>query len=62
MIDYFIDENNPAYVDMPIWHTHNISNIGEEEMITLFWINEPYDAEDPDTYFENVVEPKHEKA
>jgi UDP-2-acetamido-2,6-beta-L-arabino-hexul-4-ose reductase len=44
----------PAYVDMPIWHTHNIKNIGEEELYTMFWINEFYDVNDPDTYFEKV--------
>lgn len=54
VIDYTIDGENPAYVDMPIWYTHNITNIGDEELITLFWINEPYDQENPDTYFVNV--------
>jgi len=54
VIDYIIDGDNPAYVDMPIWYTHNITNIGEEELITLFWINEPYNQEDADTYFVNV--------
>ncbi len=54
VIDYIIDGVNPAYVDMPIWYTHNITNIGDEEMIALFWINEPYNQDDPDTYFVNV--------
>ena len=54
VIDYYLDGNKPAYVDMPIWYTHNIKNIGDKELITLFWINEPYDPEDADTYFENV--------
>lgn len=54
VIDYILDGSEPAYVDMPIWYTHNITNIGDEELITLFWINEPYNAEDADTYFENV--------
>lgn len=52
--EYIIDGEQPAFVDMPIWHTHNITNIGTEELITLFWINEPYNPEDPDTYFVNV--------
>ena len=54
VVDYIIEGENPAYVDMPIWHTHNISNIGNEEMIALFWINEPYNQEDADTYFVGV--------
>ncbi|NKI32014.1 NAD-dependent epimerase/dehydratase family protein [Croceivirga thetidis] len=54
VINYDISGDEPAYVDMPIWYTHNIINIGDEELITLFWINEPFDPEDADTYFENV--------
>jgi len=54
VIDYYLDGKEPAYVDMPIWYTHNIKNIGDEELITLFWINEPYNPEDADTYFEDV--------
>lgn len=54
VIDYYLDGENPSYVDMPIWHTHNITNIGDEELLTLFWINEPYNTDDPDTYFVNV--------
>ncbi len=52
--DFYLDGNEPAYVDMPIWYTHNISNIGDESLYTIFWINEPYDPTDPDTYIETV--------
>ena len=52
--NYYLTGDEPAYVDMPIWYTHNIKNIGEEELYTMFWINEFYDANDPDTYFETV--------
>ena len=52
--DFYLDGNNPAYIDMPIWHTHNIKNIGNEKLYTLFWINEPFDVNDSDTYFEIV--------
>jgi len=51
---YELDGQQPAYVDMPIWYTHNITNIGDEELYTIFWINEPYDPEDADTYYEEV--------
>lgn len=54
VFDFYLDGEEPAFVDMPIWYTHNIKNIGEEELYTIFWINEPYDPEDADTYFEEV--------
>ena len=46
--------NNPAFVDIPIWFVHNITNIGDSNLITLFWTNEFYDPSDPDTYYEPV--------
>ena len=54
VLDFYLDGSEPAYVDMPIWYTHNIKNIGEEELYTIFWINEPYNPDDPDTYFVEV--------
>ncbi len=54
VFEYLLDGENPSYVDMPIWYTHNIKNIGSSPLITAFWINEPYNSEDADTYFENV--------
>lgn len=54
VLDFYLDGNEPAYVDMPVWYTHNIKNIGDEELFTIFWINEPFNSEDADTYFENV--------
>ncbi len=54
VIDFELNGDEPAYVDMPIWYTHNIKNIGTEDLYTIFWINEPYNQEDPDTYIELV--------
>lgn len=44
----------PSFIDIPIWHTHNITNVGDEELYTIFWISEHYNANDPDTSFESV--------
>ncbi len=54
VINYKLDGITPSFVDIPIWHTHNITNIGDMVLITLFWINEPFDSRDSDTYFETV--------
>jgi UDP-2-acetamido-2,6-beta-L-arabino-hexul-4-ose reductase len=54
IIEYLLDGEKPSFVDMPIWYTHNITNVGNDELLTMFWINEPYDPADPDTYFEEV--------
>ncbi len=54
VFSFELDGQYPSFVDMPIWYTHNITNIGDEELYTIFWINEHFVAEDPDTYFETV--------
>ncbi|MBB4806178.1 UDP-2-acetamido-2,6-beta-L-arabino-hexul-4-ose reductase [Chryseobacterium defluvii] len=54
VLDFYLDGNEPAYVDMPIWYTHNIKNIGQEDLYTIFWINEPFNPDDADTYFVKV--------
>ena len=54
VLDFYLDGDEPAYVDMPIWYTHNIKNIGDEVLYTNFWINEAYNPEDADTYFVEV--------
>ena len=54
IINFLLSGDQPSYIDMPIWYTHNITNIGSGPLITSFWINEPYDPKNADTYFENV--------
>ena len=52
--DFKLNGNKPSFIDIPIWYTHSIENIGEEDLITIFWINEHYDDADSDTYLEKV--------
>lgn len=54
VLTFFLDGSQPSFVDMPIWYTHNITNIGPDELYTVFWINEHYNQDDPDTYYEVV--------
>lgn len=50
-LSFVINADEPAFVDMPIWYTHNIKNIGDDVLYTVFWISEQYDEEDADTFF-----------
>jgi UDP-2-acetamido-2,6-beta-L-arabino-hexul-4-ose reductase len=54
VIEYKVSGDAPSWVEMPIYHTHNITNTGATELVTLFWINEHFNPDDPDTYFEEV--------
>ncbi len=54
ILNFDLDGASPSFVDMPVWYTHNITNVGEEELYTIFWINEQFNPEDPDTFFEKV--------
>ena len=54
IINFKISGKEPSFVDMPIWYTHNIKNIGSDELYTIFWINEFYNPNDTDTFQELV--------
>lgn len=51
IIEYKVTGDNPTIVDIPPGYTHNITNIGTDTMITLFWANEIFNPEQPDTIF-----------
>jgi len=41
-------------VDIPPGYTHSIENVGETDMMVLFWANEVFNADKADTFFEKV--------
>lgn len=54
VIELFLDGRYPSFVDIPVWYTHNITNIGDKDLITMFWINEWYDPNNADTHLMEV--------
>ncbi|MDU2592369.1 MAG: NAD-dependent epimerase/dehydratase family protein, partial [Paeniclostridium sordellii] len=54
VIEYIVDGEIPQVLDIPPGYTHSIENIGQDEVITLFWSNEMFNPEKPDTYFLEV--------
>jgi UDP-2-acetamido-2,6-beta-L-arabino-hexul-4-ose reductase len=54
VISYDVTGGQIEMVDIPPGYTHNIENTGDEEMIVLFWSNEMFSKDKPDTYFLKV--------
>jgi|FEC22Drversion2_1045045.scaffolds.fasta_scaffold00008_218 UDP-2-acetamido-2,6-beta-L-arabino-hexul-4-ose reductase len=46
--------DEPAFIDMPTMHVHNLANVGSGELVAMFWTNDLYDPAAPDTYPEAV--------
>lgn len=41
---------SPRFVAIPAFHVHHIENVGSDDLLTLFWASEIYDAADADTF------------
>lgn len=51
VIEYHVSGDKLEVVDIPTGYTHNIENVGQDEMVTVMWANEVFDPEHPDTFF-----------
>jgi UDP-2-acetamido-2,6-beta-L-arabino-hexul-4-ose reductase len=50
VLSYTVSGQNIEVVDIPSGYTHSIENVGEGEMIVIFWANQIFDPGNPDTY------------
>lgn len=53
--EYRVSGENPSPVDMPTLHTHSIENVGDTELLTLFWTHDLFDPANPDTFADKVL-------
>jgi len=58
IICYPVSGERLEAVDIPTGYTHCITNTGTTDLVTVMWVNELYDLERPDTFFE-AVEPEN---
>ncbi len=56
IVEIPVDGSHPVAVDMPTLWTHSIENVGESELVTMFWVNELFDPDNPDTHPEPVLQ------
>lgn len=54
VVRFRIEGRDRCFVDMPTMWVHNISNVGDRDLITMFWSDQLLDPESPDTYWEHV--------
>ncbi|TLD40094.1 MAG: Capsular polysaccharide synthesis enzyme Cap5F [Candidatus Jettenia ecosi] len=54
VIEYLVSDEKIEVVDIPPGYTHHIENLSDGEMIVLFWANQIFNPDKPDTYFEAV--------
>lgn len=54
ILEYPVSGDELRVIDIPVGYTHSIKNIGETELITLFWADEIFNPAAPDTYFLGV--------
>ena len=50
VVEFPVSGNEPVFIDMPPLCTHDITNIGQTELVTLFWSHDHFDPANGDTY------------
>jgi UDP-2-acetamido-2,6-beta-L-arabino-hexul-4-ose reductase len=50
ILTFVVSGDEPMILDMPTMWVHNLRNVGEEDLITVFWSDQLLDPEKPDQY------------
>lgn len=59
IIEYRVSGNDFKIIDIPPGYTHSIKNIGDGDLIVMFWANEIFNPESADTYYLEVGNEKN---
>lgn len=62
VLDFDVTGEQPVAIDMPVGWVHNITNTGDEVLLTQFWSHELFRPEAPDTFAEPVRPAQKESA
>lgn len=54
VFEYSVTGPEFRVLDIPPGYTHSITNVGNSDLVVLFWASEPFDAKRPDTFPEEV--------
>jgi UDP-2-acetamido-2,6-beta-L-arabino-hexul-4-ose reductase len=56
IVEFRVSGDEPGFIDMPTLHTHNITNVGDGDLLTFFWSHEVFDPQAPDTVPAPVIQ------
>lgn len=56
VLEFRVSGHQPTAIDMPTLHTHSIENVGDDELLTLFWSHDLFDPANPDTFVDKVLQ------
>lgn len=59
--ELFTDGDTPEIVETAPGWSHDITNVGDDEMVVMLWANEIFDRENPDTYAAPVLPPERKQ-
>ncbi|GGP09206.1 polysaccharide biosynthesis C-terminal domain-containing protein [Oceanobacillus neutriphilus] len=54
LITYHVTDQNIEIIDIPPGYTHSIENVTDDEIVVMFWANELFDPDNPDTIYLDV--------
>jgi len=54
IIEYRVGKDKLEVVDVPVGYVHNITNVGDGDLVIIIWCSECYDPKVNDTYYETI--------
>lgn len=56
VVTFRLSGDSPSFVDMPALWVHNIRNVGDSELVTMFWADQLLDMDSPDQFPETIAQ------
>ena len=56
VVTFRLSGDQPSFVDMPTLWVHNIRNVGDTELVTMFWSDQLLDMDNPDQFPETIAQ------
>jgi UDP-2-acetamido-2,6-beta-L-arabino-hexul-4-ose reductase len=59
VVTLHVSGERPVFVDMPTLWVHNIRNVGDGDLLTVFWADQLLDSDHPDQFPETIAQGAH---